>query len=176
MVRFSCSYELRLFVSVFCSLHATFRTVMFQAKLSTALLSLLPFSPSFSPSRDRSSWKSIPGRGRQRSASLQTGLNHGQASRESCDQVRGSVCHLPRCSFTKRTVSTVSTQGAKRVPEHKTDLLFAPERSSPGQRLHSRSAVSGWWSSAEQGRGGVFFRAEVWTQAGCMLGTFSLEI
>lgn len=37
---------------------------MFQVKLSTDLPSLRPFSPSFSPSRESSSWKSMPGEDR----------------------------------------------------------------------------------------------------------------
>lgn len=54
----SSSYKMLLFIYVLPSF--TLSTVMFQVKLSTALLSLRPFSPSFSPSRERSSWKSIP--------------------------------------------------------------------------------------------------------------------
>lgn len=54
----SSSYKMFIFIYVLPSF--TLSTVMFQVKLSTALLSLRPFSPSFSPSRERSSWKSIP--------------------------------------------------------------------------------------------------------------------
>lgn len=40
----------------------TFSTVMFQVKLSTALLCLRPFRFSFSPNLGRSSWSTIPER------------------------------------------------------------------------------------------------------------------
>lgn len=43
----------------------TFSTVMFQVKLSTALCSFLPFSPSFTAKSWRFSWNSIAARKRQ---------------------------------------------------------------------------------------------------------------